>query len=45
LRFLLDNDDAVTVRRVLRDASHECWTAAEANLHDAPDDACVRRWV
>jgi hypothetical protein len=39
LRFLLDNDVAVTVRRVLLDAGHECWTAAEANLHDAPDDA------
>jgi len=39
LRFLLDNDVAVTVRRVLPDAGHECWTAAEANLHDAPDDA------
>jgi len=39
LRFLLDNDVAVTVRRVLLDAGHQCWTAAEANLHDAPDDA------
>ena len=39
LRFLLDNDVAVTVRTVLLDAGHECWTAAEANLHDAPDDA------
>jgi predicted nuclease of predicted toxin-antitoxin system len=39
LRFLLDNDVAVAVRRVLIDAGHECWTAAEANLHDAPDDA------
>jgi hypothetical protein len=39
LRFLLDNDVAVTVRRILLDAGHECWTAAEANLHDAPDDA------
>ena len=39
MRFLLDNDVAVTVRRVLLDAGHECWTAAEANLYDAPDDA------
>jgi predicted nuclease of predicted toxin-antitoxin system len=39
LRFLLDNDVAVTVRRVLLDSGHECWTAAEANLYDAPDDA------
>jgi len=39
LRFVLDNDVAVTVRRVLFDAGHECWTAAEANLDDAPDDA------
>jgi predicted nuclease of predicted toxin-antitoxin system len=39
LRFLLDNDVAVTVRRVLLAAGHECWTAAEANLYDAPDDA------
>ena len=39
MRFLLDNDVAVTVRRVLLDAGHECWTAGEANLHDAPDDA------
>ena len=41
MRFLLDNDIAVTVRRVLLNAGHECWTAAEANLHDAPDDAVV----
>lgn len=39
MRFLLDNDVAVTVRRVLLAADHECWTAAEANLNDAPDDA------
>lgn len=39
MRFLLDNDVAVTVRRVLLDADQECWTAGEANLHDAPDDA------
>lgn len=39
MRFLLDNDVAVAVRRVLLDVGHECWTAAEANLHDAPDDA------
>lgn len=39
MRFLLDNDVAVIVRRVLLDAGHECWTAAEANLYDAPDDA------
>jgi hypothetical protein len=39
LRFVLDNDVAVTVRRVLLDAGHECWTAAEANLDEAPDDA------
>ena len=39
LRFVLDNDVAVTVRRVLLDAGHECWTAAAANLDDAPDDA------
>lgn len=39
LRFLLDNDVAVTVRRVLLAAGHECWTAAEANLYDATDDA------
>lgn len=39
MRFVLDNDVAVTVRRVLLDAGHECWTAAEAHLDDAPDDA------
>jgi predicted nuclease of predicted toxin-antitoxin system len=39
LRFLLDNDVAATVRRVLLDAGHECWTVAEANLYDAADDA------
>jgi hypothetical protein len=31
--------EAVTVRRVLLAAGHECWTAADANLYDAPDDA------
>ena len=36
---LLDNGVAVTVRRVLLDAGHECWTAAEANLYEAPDNA------
>jgi predicted nuclease of predicted toxin-antitoxin system len=39
VRFVLDNDVAVTVRRVLLDAGHECWTAAEAHLHEASDDA------
>jgi predicted nuclease of predicted toxin-antitoxin system len=39
VRFVLDNDVAVTVRRILLDAGHECWTAAEAHLDDAPDDA------
>jgi predicted nuclease of predicted toxin-antitoxin system len=39
VRFLLDNDVPVTVRRVLLDAGHECWTAAEAHLDEAPDDA------
>jgi predicted nuclease of predicted toxin-antitoxin system len=38
LRFILDNDVAVTVRAVLLDARHECWTAADANLYDAQDD-------
>jgi hypothetical protein len=38
VRFLLDNDVAVTVRGLLVRAGHECWTAAEANLHDASDD-------
>ena len=32
-------DVAVTVRRVLLDEGHGCWTVAEANLYDAPDDA------
>jgi hypothetical protein len=32
VRFLLDNDVDVAVGRVLRNAGHECWTAAEANL-------------
>ena len=32
MRFLLDNDVDVAVRRVLRAAGHECWTAAEAGL-------------
>lgn len=39
MRFVLDNDVAATVRRVLLHAGHECWTAAQANLDDAPDDA------
>ena len=39
MRFVLDNDVAVTVRRTLLDAGHDCWTAAEANLDEAPDDA------
>jgi hypothetical protein len=38
LRLILDNDVAVTVRGVLPDARHECWTAADANLYDAQDD-------
>jgi predicted nuclease of predicted toxin-antitoxin system len=39
LRFVIDHDVAVTVRGVLIRAGHECWSAAQAHLDDAPDDS------
>jgi predicted nuclease of predicted toxin-antitoxin system len=39
LRFFLDNDVALAVRRVLSDAGHECWAASEAGLTRADDDS------
>ena len=39
MRFVIDHDVAVTVRGVLIRAGHECWSAAQAHLDDAPDDA------
>ncbi len=39
MRFYLDNDIDARCRRVLTEAGHKCWTASEAGLADAPDDA------
>jgi predicted nuclease of predicted toxin-antitoxin system len=39
LRFVIDHNVAATVRAVLTQAGHDCWSAADARLHDAPDDA------
>ena len=39
MRFYLDNDVDARCRRVLTQAGHDCWTAAEAGLANAEDDA------
>lgn len=39
MRFFLDNDVTVAVRRILSDAGHECWAASEAGLTRADDDS------
>jgi predicted nuclease of predicted toxin-antitoxin system len=39
VRFFLDENVDVSVGAVLRDAGHECWTAVEAGLSGAIDDA------
>jgi predicted nuclease of predicted toxin-antitoxin system len=39
VRFLLDNDIDAAVAPMLRQRGHECWTAREAGLATAPDDA------
>ncbi|HTY71348.1 MAG TPA: DUF5615 family PIN-like protein [Actinomycetes bacterium] len=38
MRFLLDQDVDVAVRRMLIATGHECWTAADAGLTVAADD-------
>jgi len=38
VRFVTDHNVAATVRGTLRDAGHDCWSAAEAGLHDVADD-------
>lgn len=39
MRFFLDENVDISVGAVLRDAGHECWTAVEAGLSGAIDDA------
>jgi predicted nuclease of predicted toxin-antitoxin system len=39
VRFLLDNDIDAAVAPMLRRHGHECWTARDAGLAAAPDDA------
>jgi predicted nuclease of predicted toxin-antitoxin system len=39
VRFFLDNDVDDAVARMLRRARHQTWTAADAGLARAPDDA------
>jgi predicted nuclease of predicted toxin-antitoxin system len=39
VRFLLDHDLDAAVGRMLRQRGHECWTAGEAGLATARDDA------
>jgi hypothetical protein len=39
VRFFLDNDVDVAVATLFRRAGHHCWTAADAKLADATDDA------
>jgi predicted nuclease of predicted toxin-antitoxin system len=39
VRFLLDNDIDAAVGQMLRQRGHECWTARQAGLATAADDA------
>ena len=39
MRFFLDGNVDAAVGAVLRDAGHDCWTAVEAGLSGAIDDA------
>lgn len=39
MRFFLDHDVSVDVARMLREERHECWTAGDAGLGEAADDA------
>jgi predicted nuclease of predicted toxin-antitoxin system len=39
VRFLLDNDIDAAVGRMLRQRSHQCWTASAVGLAVAADDA------
>lgn len=39
MRFLLDNDIDAAVGQMLRQRGHECWTARQAGLATAADDA------
>jgi predicted nuclease of predicted toxin-antitoxin system len=39
VRFFLDENVDAAVGAVLRDAGHDCWTAVEAGLSGAIDDA------
>lgn len=39
MRFFLDHDVQAGVGRALRDKGHECWSAQEAGLNEAADDA------
>jgi predicted nuclease of predicted toxin-antitoxin system len=39
VRFLLDQDVDAAVARMLRRHGHECLTASQVGLADAPDDA------
>ena len=39
MRFVLDMDVDATLAARLREAGHDCWTAAAAGLHKAHDDA------
>jgi predicted nuclease of predicted toxin-antitoxin system len=38
VRFVLDNNVDVAVGAMLRRRRHKCWTAADAGLHNVPDD-------
>jgi predicted nuclease of predicted toxin-antitoxin system len=38
VRFFLDNDVPVSVRRMLERLHHDCWTAAQAGLADESQD-------
>jgi predicted nuclease of predicted toxin-antitoxin system len=38
VRFFLDNDVPVSVRKMLERLRHECWTAAQAGLADESQD-------
>lgn len=38
MRFVTDQNVAAIVRGLLTSAGHDCWSAAAAGLHDAPDD-------
>lgn len=38
MRFVLDQDTPVSIRRFLQGQGHDCWTADEAGLAEADDD-------